>query len=136
MLKLKAKVVPESQGRVRSIVSQQAVKMNMPTQAGGSASDVVTPVVVVHVDLGVTFDSELTMRRHVNKVASVCSAFLVSEISSRFDNLLDLTSRDSHSRLCICTERTGQLQRSRCLLVSLPSPPLRCCNVHRTQRPD
>jgi len=34
-------------------------------------SDVITPVNAVR-NLGVTFDSELTMQRHVNKVASVC----------------------------------------------------------------
>jgi len=36
-----------------------------------SWSDVITPVNAVR-DLGVTFDSELTVQRHVNKVASVC----------------------------------------------------------------
>ena len=34
-------------------------------------SDVITPVNAVR-DLGVTLDSELTMQRHVNEVASVC----------------------------------------------------------------
>ena len=98
--------------------------------------DVIIPVNVVR-DLGVTFDSQLTMQRHVNKVASACfdhirrlkqirrlvgpevtatlvSAFVLSKLDYCNAVLAGLPKSTTAPCTATCTERRGKTDRMSC----------------------